>query len=486
MTTALSLDAVLARGETIQVDPILLTQLQAVVGQANVATSVADLICYSHDIMPPAFKWVRRDDLPYLPHLVVFPGSTKDVQEIVKIASYNRMPVIAAGGTSGTIGGILPITGGIIVDMKRMNKLVELDPYSLTVTVQTGMLGQDYEDQLNMRGFIGGHYPQSIRCSTVGGWIGPRGVGTLSSKYGKIEDIVQSLEVVLPDGSVARTKNVPRASCGPDMDQLFIGSEGTLGIITEATLRIWPAPTKRTFVGYGFKTFEAGVHACRDILAAGVNPAVMRLYDEIEVAHAYKDCGYGEFVGKESGLYFMCEGRDDLVDLEAKVTHEVCKANGGIERPGLGERWWRLRYDTAFLKKAYMLPNGIGDAIECAATYRNVTAMHDAMLAAIREAGADQAFGHGSHFWPTGANLYIIWSAFAENEVEIESKYWRIMDAAMKAIISVDGTIGHHHGIGVNKGPWIHLDQPTMFPVVQKIKTALDPYGIMNPGKLGL
>ncbi len=486
MTKALSLDAALARGDTIQVDPILLTQLEAVVGKRNVATSIADLICYSHDIMPPAFKWVRRDDLPYLPHMVVFPGSTKDVQEIVKIAAYNRIPIIPAGGTSGTIGGILPVCGGIVVDMKRMNKFLDFDPYSLTATVQTGMLGQDYEDQLNMRGFIGGHYPQSIRCSTVGGWIAPRGVGTFSGKYGKIEDIVQSLEVVLADGSVARTKNYPRSSCGPDLDQLFIGSEGTLGIITEATLKIWPKPSKRTWISYGMPTFEAGVRACRDILTAGVYPAVMRLYDNIEIAGAYRELGYGDVAGQEHGVYFACEGREDLVDLETKITHEVCKELGGIERPGLGERWFRKRFDTTYLKKAYMLPNGIGDAIECASTYKNLTAMHDTMVEAIKEAGATEVFGHGSHFYPTGGNLYMIWSGFASDEREIESLYWRIMDAAMKAVLSVDGTMGHHHGIGVNKGPWVHLDAPTAWPVVKKIKAALDPEGIMNPGKLGL
>lgn len=486
MAQPLSLDAALARGDTIQVDPILLTQLEAVVGKRNVATSIADLICYSHDIMPPAFKWVRRDDLPYLPHMVVYPGSTKDVSEIVKIAAYNRIPVVPAGGTSGTIGGILPVNGGIIIDMKRMNKLVDFDPYSRTATVQTGMLGQDYEDQLNMRGFIGGHYPQSIRCSTVGGWIAPRGVGTFSSKYGKIEDIVQSLEIVLADGSVAKTKNYPRASCGPDMDQFFIGSEGVFGIITEATLMIWPQPDTRIWIGYGMPTFEAGVHACRDILAEGVFPAVMRLYDNIEIKHAYEELGYNEFAGKEHGLYFCCEARQDLAELEAKITHKICQEHGGVERPGLGERWWNKRYDTTYLKKAYMLPNGIGDAIECASTYKNLTAMHDVMLEAIQAEGAHEVFGHGSHFYPTGGNLYIIWSAFASDEKEIESLYWRIMDAAMKAVLSVDGTIGHHHGIGVNKGPWIHMDQPTMWPVIKTIKNALDPYGIMNPGKLGL
>jgi len=486
MTTALSLDAALARGEAIQVDPILLTQLEAVVGKNNVATSIADLICYSHDIMPPAYKWVRRDDLPYLPHMVVFPGSTRDVQEIVKIAHYNRIPVVPAGGTSGTIGGILPVCGGIVVDMKRMNRFVELDAYSMTATVEAGMLGQDYEDQLNMRGFIGGHYPQSIRCSTVGGWIGPRGVGTFSGKYGKIEDIVQSVEVVLADGSAMRTKNAPRASCGPDLDQLFIGSEGTLGIITQATLRVWPQPQKRTWVSYGMPSFEAGVHACRDLMAEGIYPALARLYDEIEGAGALKDLGYAAAAGKEHPLYFACEGRPDLTDLEVKVVHECCRANGGVERPGIGERWWGKRFDTTYLKKAYMLPNGIGDAIECSATYKNLTAMHDAMLAAIKAQGAQEVFGHGSHFYPTGGNLYIIWSAFAADEKEIESLYWRVMDAAMKAVLSVDSSIGHHHGIGVNKGPWIHLDQPTAWPVVQKIKAALDPLGIMNPGKLGL
>lgn len=486
MEVNLSLDSILNRGQTIQVDPIVLTQLEAVVGKENVGTSIADLICYAHDIMPPAFKWVRRNDVPYLPHLVVFPGSTKEVQEIVKIANYNRLPVVPAGGTSGTIAGMVPTAGGIMVDMKRMNRFIELDEYSLTATVEAGILGQDYEDQLNMRGFIGGHYPQSIRCSTVGGWIAPRGVGTFSSKYGKIEDIVVALEIVLPDGSVARTKNVPRASCGPDMDQLFIGSEGTIGIITGATLEVWPKPERREWISYGMPTFEAGVRACRDILAQDLYPAVMRLYDNIEIAHAYNELGYEEFAGKEHGVYFACEGRDELVELEAKAVHEACKALGGIERPGLGERWFRKRFDTTYLKDAYMLPNGIGDAIECASSYKNLTAMHDAMAEAISEAGAHEVFGHGSHFYRTGGNLYMIWSAFADSEEEIESLYWRIMDAAMKAVLSVDGTIGHHHGIGVNKGPWIHMDQPGMWPVVQKIKAALDPNGIMNPGKLGL
>ena len=125
----------------------------------------------------------------------------------------------------------------------------------------------------------------------MGGWIGPRGVGTFSTKYGKIEDLVQSLEVVMADGSIVRTKNAPRSSCGPDLDQVFIGSEGTLGIITEATLLIWPKPQKRSWVDYGMPTFEAAQHACRDILAEGIFPAVARSYDEIEIAGAYKELG---------------------------------------------------------------------------------------------------------------------------------------------------------------------------------------------------
>lgn len=486
MTSPLSLDAALARGDTLQIDPIVLSQLEAVLGKRHIATSTVDLLCYAHDALPPSLKWVRRGDVPYLPHLVVFPGSSRDVQEVVKIAAYNRIPLIPAGGTSGSVGGILAVGGGIIVDLKRMNRLVAFDEYSRTATVQAGMLGQDYEDQLNMRGFTGGHYPQSLRCSCVGGWIAPRGVGTFSTKYGKIEDIVQSMQVVLADGSILQTKNVPRASSGPDLDQLFIGSEGTLGIITEATLQIWPQPSTRVWLSYGMPTFEAGVDACRDILAEGVYPAVMRLYDNIEASHAFEDLGYHEQAGVEHALYFCCDAREDLAQLEAKIAHEVCRSGGGIERPGIAERWWRKRYDTTFLKKAFLAPNGMSDAIECAATYKNLAAMHDEMIEKMKAAGAYEVFGHGSHFYPTGGNIYTVWSVYGTDERDVESRYWHVMDAAMDAIMSVDGTIAHHHGIGVHRAPWIDLNEPQAWPTVKRIKTALDPQGIMNPGKLGL
>lgn len=486
MAQTLSLDDVLRRGDTIQVEPIILTQLATVVGERNIATTVADQIAYSHDIMPSVFKWVRRDDVPYLPQLIVYPGSTEEVQEIVKICSYYDIPVIAAGGTSGTIAGMVASNGGIIVDMKRMNRVIEFNEYSMLMTVQPGMLGQDYEDQCNMRGYIGGHYPQSIRCSTVGGWVAPRGVGTFSTKYGKIEDIVQGLQVVLPDGSLMETVPVPRASCGPDVDQLFIGSEGTLGIITQVTLRVWPKPEKVEWVGYGMPTFEAGIDACREILIQDLFPAVMRHYDALEASHAFKDLGYDDAAGKEAGLYFGCQGRTELVDLEVKAIHEACKAFGGVERPGFGERWFRKRMDTGYLKNAYMLPNGTGDAIECSSNWHNLAAMHDEMRDRMYAAGAGEVFGHGSHFYPTGGNLYMIWSAVADSEREIEKLYWRVMDAAMEGILAVGGAIGHHHGIGLNKGPWIHRYQPSAFKVVEKIKAAIDPKHIMNPGKLGL
>ena len=161
--------------------------------------------------------------------------------------------------------------------MKRMNRLLDLDPYSMTVTVQTGMLGQDYEDQLNMRGFIGGHYPQSIRCSAVGGWIGPRGVGTFSGKYGKIEDIVQSLEVVLADGSVMRTKNVPGHPAGPTWTSCSSARRARWASSPRRPCGSGPSRQKREWVSYGMPTFEAGVHACRDLMAAGIYPAVARL-----------------------------------------------------------------------------------------------------------------------------------------------------------------------------------------------------------------
>ena len=273
MTTAFSLDAALARGETIQVDPILLTQLEAVVGKRNVATSIADLICYSHDIMPPAFKWVRRDDLPYLPHMVVFPGSTRTSRRS------SRSPTTTASRSSrlaarrARSAASCRSSGGIIIDMKRMNRFIDLDPYSLTVDGPDGHAGPGLRRpaehaRLHRRPLpavdplLDRRRLDRARVASAPSRASTERSRTSSNRWKSCWPTVR--------WRAPRTTRVLRA--GRTWTKLFIGSEGTLGIITEATLRIWPTPAKRTWIGYGMPTFEAGVRACRDILADGPIP----------------------------------------------------------------------------------------------------------------------------------------------------------------------------------------------------------------------
>ncbi|MFX1264528.1 MAG: FAD-binding oxidoreductase, partial [Promethearchaeota archaeon] len=213
----------------------LTTSLSEIVGPENVTADQTDMVLNAHDAWPLSETKIRAGELLPTADLVVFPGSTEEVSKVLKVANEMKVPVTPVGGGAGTCGGTLPIYGGIQLDLKRMDKVLAIDDDSMLVTVQAGMVGIDLEEEVNRHGYTMGHTPTSLRASNVGGFIATRSGGSLSSLYGKIEDLTLGLEVVLPNGSVVRTKAVPRHSVGPDLRQLFIGSEGTLGVITEAT-----------------------------------------------------------------------------------------------------------------------------------------------------------------------------------------------------------------------------------------------------------
>lgn len=465
--------------------PVLYGQLTSIVGAERVSYSTADRVLYSHDILPTAYNWIKAGILPYVPDFVVWPETAEEISEIVRLANAQRIPVVPFGGGSATLAGISPLKGGITIDMKRMNKIVEIDEVSMTATVQTGMMGRLFEDALNERGLTCGHYPQSIFQSAVGGWIACRGVGTFSSKYGKIEDMVLALQVVLPDGKIIRTPKVPRSSCGPDLDQLFVGSEGTLGIITEATLTVRPLPERREWLNFTFPTVEQGVEAIRKIMQKDIYPACVRLYDPLESKPFLQD--FGLPLENQCVLFFGCEGISELVDLETKVVRRVCEAEGGrFTEAQFAQRWWRLRFDTGYIKRAQIVPGGVGDAIEASASYSNLAKMLKTMTDAMYAGGAEEVFGHISHVYINGGSVYIIWKGQAESEKEAEVLYYRVMKNALEACKACGGSIGHHHSIGVNKYRWMWLEYGEEgMDVMTAIKRALDPNGIMNPGKLG-
>src|SRR5689334_13071991 len=258
-------------------------ELEAIVGPRRVSLRAVDLDTYSRD-MWPRLLFARRDGAQPapLPYAVVWPESAREVATIVRAARAMGVPVIPYGGGSGVCGGVVPVRGGITIDLKRMQALRAVRGDELIADVEAGLSGERFERELARRGYTFGNFPSSIYCSTVGGWLATRAAGQLSTKYGKVEDRIAGLTVVTGRGDVIETDGPNRAMRGPNWNQLLVGSEGTLGIICSARLRLSSAPQLRIYRGFEFEDVRAGVDAIRRVLQKGLRPAVVRLYDELD------------------------------------------------------------------------------------------------------------------------------------------------------------------------------------------------------------
>src|SRR5688572_25374058 len=257
--------------------------LEAIVGPRRMSMRTVDLDTYSRDMWPRLLLAYREGviDVPR-PHVVVWPEHVREVVSVVKLARTLGVPIVPYGGGSGVCGGAVPIQGGITIDTKRMQNLRSVHSDELICDVEAGLNGERFERELERRGYTFGHFPSSIYCSTVGGWLATRAAGQLSTKYGKVEDRVAGLTVVTGRGEVIETDGPNRALRGPNWTQLIVGSEGTLGIITSARLRVSPAPQLRVFRGFEVDDVATGVQAIRRVLQRGLRPAVVRLYDELD------------------------------------------------------------------------------------------------------------------------------------------------------------------------------------------------------------
>lgn len=257
--------------------------LEAIFGPRRVSTRVVDLETYSRDMWPRLLIAHREGKpSPHRPHAVVWPEHVREVVAVVKLAREHKIPIVPYGGGSGVCGGAVPIFGGITIDMKRMQTIRSVRAAELVCDVEAGLNGERFERELARRGYTFGHFPSSIYCSTVGGWMATRAAGQLSTKYGKVEDRVAGLTVVTGRGEVIETDGPTRALRGPNWTQLICGSEGTLGVITSARLRVAPAPQLKVFRGYEIEDIPAGVEAIRRVVQKGLRPAVIRLYDELD------------------------------------------------------------------------------------------------------------------------------------------------------------------------------------------------------------
>ncbi len=500
----------------------LIKEIEEIVGKENVSINPVELKAYSRDILPREIISLQYGKLPSPPQLVVWPGSTEEVRAVAHLADKYQIPIIPLGGASGVCGGTIALRGGITIDLKRMNRILNIDEISLLAEVESGIIGEWLERKLNQKGYTLGHFPSSIYCSTLGGWIATRGAGQLSSKYGKIEDMVVSLEVVLPDGSLLRTRTVPRSATGPSLNHIFIGSEGTLGIITKAVLRIWKYPEERIFQGFMFPDLHQALTAIRLIFQQGLKPAVVRLYDPVDtffssfggtleekeekpkkskkekralinllrrsIPYIYHPWFANRLIQRfahHSKLVLVFEGESETTALEHKIACQICKEQGGID---LGEapakNWWKHRYRVSYTMSVAFDFGFFVDTIEVATLWDNLENLYYTMQRAISKNALVMA--HFSHAYREGCSIYFSIASTAKTYKDKLRLYDQIWKDALDACQKAGGALSHHHGIGFLKAKWMQSEQGGASPLLSAIKRAIDPKGIMNPGKLGI
>ncbi len=470
---------------------------------AEVRSGEADRVEAGRDWWPVAIAWAERGQVPALPSVVVRPTSAEQVSEVLANCSAAGVPVTPAAGRSGVCGGSVPLFGGVSLDLTGLHGPIEVDEASLLADIPAGWFGPDLEAELRARGtgYTLGHWPQSMDLSTVGGWLACRGAGQYSTRYGKIEDMVVGLQVVLADGRVVETEGTgPRAATGPNLSGLFVGSEGTLGVISAARLRIHPLPAAEGRRAFGFGSFRAGLDACRRILRRGATPAVLRLYDATESARNFE-------VADTCVLIVLDEADPGLLAATLGVVDEECARDGEAGGPAepldeaLVERWLSHRNDVSAL--APLWRGGIVvDTVEVAGRWSALAALADEVVAELRALrGTLVASVHQSHAYTDGACLYFTFAGRAPGEDGAppegappddralawqEDYYRRAWDVVTDTLGRRRVAISHHHGIGLNRSRFLPGALGEGFAVLGALKSALDPAGILNPGKLGL
>ena len=416
------------------------------------------------------------------PLCVVYPESTEEVSKALQLASQSGTAVVPYGLGSGVCGGVRPGAAAIVVDPSRMNKVLELSDEALTCRVQPGMRGSEFEEHLESHGLTLGHFPQSIAVSSVGGWVATRASGQFSTRYGNTEDMVLSLECVLPDGTVVRTFPSPRSATGPDLKALLLGSEGTLGILTEVTFKCWPKHAFRSGTAYRLPTWDDGLEITRKVLRDGWRPAVLRLYDGVEAQR-----NFGEWVPEpEPLLLVMTEGSESMqpaLELELAAVEKSCLAHGGEDLGSAPLDQWMGHRNSVPSWEELLKAGLVVDTIEVAATWDRITPLYEAVTAAIMAVpGVLIASGHTSHAYTTGVNIYFTFVGQSEDAAEQERIYSASWNAAMQATIDAGATIAHHHGIGRVRRDHLPREHGAGgMALLRALKAAMDPDGILNP-----
>lgn len=456
----------------------LISELRAALGE-RVVTDPAVLQSRRHDYWVASYVRDHVGTPAPEPACVVGPQSVADVQALLAIANETRTAVIPFGLGSGVCGGVVASPDAILLDMSAMNATRAIDPENLLASFDAGKNGLEAENEVAAQGLTIGHWPQSVGVSSVGGWVATRASGQFSTAYGNIEDIIHSVEAVLPDGSFVTLGKGPRSAAGPDLRQVLMGSEGTLGVITGVTFSLRRAAEARALSSFFAPDMRTGFEFQREIIQSGWAPPVMRQYDERETARL-------NTLAKDCAVVMVHEGPRALVDAEQAAVRALAERFGLATGPEeIVEHWLGHRNNVPswdlFLQRGIVL-----DTVEVSADWTKIGAVYDDATASLAEVeGVLAGSAHSSHVYRSGLNLYFTFAVNVGEAAKMEATYHDCWRRIMEATDRHGGSLAHHHGIGRVRRGYLERELGAAgVALLRKVKAALDPNGIMNPGVL--
>ena len=460
-------------------DDSVLDSLVCILGEENVLSDPYNLDRYSSDALNPFRAFAAEGAFDRLTDVVVRPGSTEEVAQLVVFANEHRIPVIPFGAGTGVMGGVLPVQGGMTVDLQRLNRILEVNPQDMTAVVEPGVVLQDLVDMLKESGLMPGHDPYSVPIATVAGAISTNGVGYRASAFGSMGDQVVSVEVVLPTGHLLATKQVPKYAAGPNLNHLFIGTEGVFGIITKATIKVFRIPEAQEFATVSFESFDQGFEAAAELTALGIRPTLTDLTEEDEHVR----------------LHLVFEGYREGVAAQLQRSMQVCTELGGRDiGTGPSMDYWLGRHQSGenYKENALGRPREVrwirqqGSRFD----YLHMALPISRVLEYRRRCQVIMA--------GTGVRVveYSIWSrpelfsmmlvADPADNDEFRNTLGNVVDQILTLAQDMGGTMEYCHGIGVKLNHLAAREMGLGQDVVRLLKNALDPANVMNPGKLGL
>lgn len=447
----------------------------------RVLTTTAILDAYSHDAWPVSVIDAQLGRHEHRPEIVVMATSPADVTFTLGIARQTGTPVTPRGLGSSVTGQALPTQGGIVLDLTGLTGPPQLNEVDHLVTVPAGVRGSDLESWLAERGFTTNFMPQSLMRSSVGGWIATRATGQLSSKYGGIESAVVSYEVTLSDGLTMTVGQKPRAAVGPDLRQLFLGSEGMFGVVTAVALKVYPVAPAASSEAWILPSVESGVDALRAIYQAGIRPTLMRFYDQAETAHAVP-----ALRTDGCALFLTHDGIAEIASAEHAASSAIVESFGGTSIGADPVRaWYSRRFDFSAVERLLDEPGGFAETIEVAHLWSGIIPLYRNLVAAL-EPYADEVLGHFSHVYTQGTSLYVIVLGKVATNEEAAERLRDIWRVAMETTTAAGGELSHHHGAGLARQQFIPRNLGAQHQLIRRLKDALDPEGVLNPGHLGL